>query len=486
MKGWGIMGSTAKSSSGVFGIPFRLVGFGFWQAWWMLAMCTDLLLPQRSESGTLFNGFFCITVLTTLGYLMAVLIGRHVGSFSAYKYSYGVAGGLAAFGSLGLFAFKSLIYAGSITPTFFIGAVPFAMGNAMLLIMWGELWSTLATGRVGRSLYASYAFAFVVYFVVVALPPVVAGPIACALPLVAAGALWACQKEPKRRPSQVDFEIESVSVAHIAIAVVAIGAVHGFVQRFLNVSGTASQVTMTESLIVAGVGIILLVLYLVLKQPAVEVFSLYTPIVPTFVAGLVLLTLLSSNQASVGNGLVLLAVYSTDMLVMITSTDIAFRTRRPVALTFGMALFGMRLGTTLASGLVYAFMMAGWLDGSTSSVAYLIGIIVVVLVGNVVFTPVDLAKLYKSRPLKEAAGEAGNRCATLAEQCGLTPRETEVLTLLSEGRSAPYIADKLCIAESTVKHHISSIYRKIGVCDRQSLMDVIISGVAGRGASLPK
>lgn len=480
------MGTASQSASGAFGIPFRLVGFGFWQAWWMLAMCTDLLLPQRSESGTLFNSFFCITVLTTLGYFVAVLIGRRFGSFSTHRYSYDIAGGLATFGSLGLVVFKTFFYAGTVTPLFFVGAIPFAMGNAMLLIMWGELWSTLATGRVGRSLYTSYAFAFVVYFVVVALPPLAAGIIACALPMIAAGALQACQGEPKRRPSQIDFEIESVSPVRIAIAVIAIGAVHGFVQRFLNVSGTASQTVMSESLIIAGAGIVLLVLYLIIKQPAVEVFSLYVPILPAFVTGLVLLALLPPDQAFVGNGLVLLAVYSTDMLVMITSTDIAFRTRRPVALTFGTALFGMRLGTTLASGLVYAFMMAGWLDGSTSTVAYLVGVIIVVLVGSVIFTSVDLAKLYKARPLKEAAGEAGNRCATLAEQCGLTPRETEVLTLLSEGRSAPYIADKLCIAESTVKHHISSIYRKIGVCDRQSLMDVIISGVAGRGASLSK
>ena len=88
-----------RSSSGVFGIPFRLVGFGFWQAWWMLAMCTDLLLPQRSESGTLFNSFFCITVLTTLGYLAAVGAGRRFGSFGAYRGSCAVAGGLAAAGS---------------------------------------------------------------------------------------------------------------------------------------------------------------------------------------------------------------------------------------------------------------------------------------------------------------------------------------------------------------------------------------------------
>ena len=43
-------------------------------------------------------------------------------------------------------------------------------GNAALLIMWGELWETLATGRVGQHLYLSYAFAFVLFFIAIALP----------------------------------------------------------------------------------------------------------------------------------------------------------------------------------------------------------------------------------------------------------------------------------------------------------------------------
>ena len=45
-----------------------------------------------------------------------------------------------------------------------------SLGNALLLIMWGELWSALATGRVGRHLYVSYTFAFVLFFVAYALP----------------------------------------------------------------------------------------------------------------------------------------------------------------------------------------------------------------------------------------------------------------------------------------------------------------------------
>ena len=50
------------------------------------------------------------------------------------------------------------------------------------------------------------------------------------------------------------------------------------------------------------------------------------------------------------------------MLVMLVSTDIAFRTRKPVAICFGLALFGMRLGTTIASASVLSLIPIYALD----------------------------------------------------------------------------------------------------------------------------
>ncbi|MGI9161541.1 MAG: response regulator [Mycobacterium sp.] len=51
---------------------------------------------------------------------------------------------------------------------------------------------------------------------------------------------------------------------------------------------------------------------------------------------------------------------------------------------------------------------------------------------------------------------------------GLTQRESEILSLVVTGLSNRGIAAKLVIGEETVKTHLSSVYRKLGVGDRTS------------------
>ena len=48
----------------------------------------------------------------------------------------------------------------------------------------------------------------------------------------------------------------------------------------------------------------------------------------------------------------------------------------------------------------------------------------------------------------------------------LTARETEVLRLLAEGRTAARIGDELHLSEATVKTHLDNLYEKLGVSDR--------------------
>jgi DNA-binding NarL/FixJ family response regulator len=52
----------------------------------------------------------------------------------------------------------------------------------------------------------------------------------------------------------------------------------------------------------------------------------------------------------------------------------------------------------------------------------------------------------------------------------LTNREMEVISLVGEGLRNKQIADRLCISEITVRHHLTSIFEKVRVLDRLELL----------------
>ena len=60
----------------------------------------------------------------------------------------------------------------------------------------------------------------------------------------------------------------------------------------------------------------------------------------------------------------------------------------------------------------------------------------------------------------------------------LTGRETEILRLLARGRSNRQISSELFIEEKTVKAHVSSVLRKLGVKSRtQAALHAVRAGV---------
>lgn len=74
-----------------------------------------------------------------------------------------------------------------------------------------------------------------------------------------------------------------------------------------------------------------------------------------------------------------------------------------------------------------------------------------------------------------SGSEAVDAVGRLAADAQLTAREQEVLSLLAEGRSAPFVAEYLCIERSTAKTHIARIYAKLGVHTRQELISLVLN-----------
>ena len=68
---------------------------------------------------------------------------------------------------------------------------------------------------------------------------------------------------------------------------------------------------------------------------------------------------------------------------------------------------------------------------------------------------------------------------------GISPREREVLALLLDGMPNKLIARRLEISEKTVKSHLTSIFRRIGVTDRvQAILWVERHGLRRRSGAI--
>jgi two-component system, NarL family, nitrate/nitrite response regulator NarL len=65
----------------------------------------------------------------------------------------------------------------------------------------------------------------------------------------------------------------------------------------------------------------------------------------------------------------------------------------------------------------------------------------------------------------------------------LTERERQVVTLIAEGLKNKQIADRLFISQTTVTHHLSSIYAKLGVSDR---LELVVYAFANKLAKMPE
>lgn len=71
----------------------------------------------------------------------------------------------------------------------------------------------------------------------------------------------------------------------------------------------------------------------------------------------------------------------------------------------------------------------------------------------------------------------------LQELFGLTPRETEVAQLTSQGRSKSAIAEIMGLSENTVRSYAKSLYKKLDVHSKQEFLDVVeeVAGKPARG-----
>lgn len=121
------------------------------------------------------------------------------------------------------------------------------------------------------------------------------------------------------------------------------------------------------------------------------------------------------------------------------------------------------LGITYALGPIVSYM------GAILFTFY----IVIIAIVNAPIVDGAVAKAPADAPKDDLEAIIARRCEALSDAWALTPREREVMALLTRGHSYPYIAKELVVSENTVRTHVRNVYRKAKIGSREELIALI-------------
>ena len=140
---------------------------------------------------------------------------------------------------------------------------------------------------------------------------------------------------------------------------------------------------------------------------------------------------------------------------------------------FGCKFMGLFVGFEVAGGL-----QAAGLEPQGPSIVTMVTLVCIAVVSAAYLLVFPERELLSLSPLLfgMSSESLDMRCAQIAAERGLTPRETEVFTLLARGRDVGYICEELYIARNTANVHRKSIYTKLGIHSQQDLLSLVEGG----------
>lgn len=173
--------------------------------------------------------------------------------------------------------------------------------------------------------------------------------------------------------------------------------------------------------------------------------------------------------------------YRVSMLMLcVVCIDVASSFRVSPARTIGLGFVALYGGETAGQLFAHSLEATG-VSMFDLTLVTLVAVSLLFIAHLFLFTETDLIKIgigevsLMGTVPEEAADDPADPvdpCALIAERFALSPRETDVLPLLLEGRTISRIQETLFISAGTVSTHIRHIYQKTGVDNRQELIDL--------------
>ncbi|WP_139651088.1 helix-turn-helix transcriptional regulator [Raoultibacter phocaeensis] len=373
-----------------------------------------------------------------------------------------------------------------------VAACLLGAGDALMLLVWGRFCGTLSLRSVYVFVLLSYLASLVVYALFVELPPL-------AILAIAAVGIAAIPFLLKKSMAGRAIETAEPTNATLRNAVsllwrpVFITATFAFVSNLtLFVSGQQSvdvEAAQWTSTAVTLLVVIAMLLPALLFPKRVDIGSAYRIALPIAAGGFLLLAFIWNTGGGVANSMVAMGWLITDVITWCIIANVVYTTKLPALILFGACEAATSLASLLGVGIGYTF--AGFIETGSIAIMALALVAVYLLSTVVLFVLKDrsiagytaersgetdaLPKMEDATTTQRAAADDlfEQRCRALAEQAQLTPRESDMLRCLAQGRSTQYMAERFTLSENTVKSHVRNVYQKLGVHSKQDVIDIV-------------
>lgn len=461
-------------------------GYALYLAFGYMSFESPTVLTSLGDAGALAQSLFLTAVIVAriAVYATMLALSRRAGRGASLVVIVATAC-VAATGFIVTrmaFAFAEFVPLEQLVPWVVFGGVFFGAGDALINLLWARFSGTFGLRRIYLFVLLSNMLSLAVYFLVTLLPSAVVLPVGAVL--FFASVVFAKKSLDARAPIAEEYSAPVFKGALTLLWRPILGtAILSFMSGLMLQLSTQQDIPLatfqstsliTQAVVVAA---LLLPALLVRNQPSLG--SVYKVALPLSAAGFLLLPLIWNGVGGLANACAQLGTLVAGIILWCMIADTVHDTKLPAPLLFSCSLIctnGAQLAGTMV-GVLNAHTL-GQGDVSLTAVA-LVAVYLVAMVSMFLFKDrkLNVGEMANPIPVSARQGDALEvRCAVIAQTHGFTPRESEILVHLGQGRTARAISEKLVVSENTVKYHIKSIYQKLDVHARDEVIDLIERG----------
>lgn len=457
---------------------------------WMIMMFYSIVPYGFSSDvrGTLYMSLLISLVAMVVTLLFVAVIARRerVGASSP------VVVGSAIMMSLG----SALTpFADPTTPTGMLGlgvsAIMTGTGSAVLFLCWVELLSGLGGRLALVELAVSLCISFIAAFCLTFVPQVFAIVAIMLLPIASAFLLKRSLDGAEQLISEPEQPLSRHTLALFIKALVGaalIGMLEGFFDVVSGFKTYEVQNVFGSYLLLAGfVGALVVLLIAVFLQRD-GVFYAYRFAMLMLCLGCLSTPFMADNN-TYSYALIFGGYHCYVLVLCVVCIDVATSFKVGPARAIGLGFFALYGGEAAGSMFAHSLLATGT-PLFDLTVVTLVAVSLLFIAHLFLFTETDLIKIGIGEV--NHAGATRDRdvprggcpidpCVAIVALYALSPRESEVLPLLLEGRTISRIQETLFISAGTVSTHIRHIYQKTGVNNRQELIDLAKDDISANG-----